>query len=402
MPRTILSPDVGAPTIVARAATRSGATPVTQGGGMEVRFANFGRSIEGMRPALDRAADRVLASGWLVLGPEGKAFEEALAGFVGSAHAVGCGSGTDAIELALRALGVGAGDEVITQANTCVPTVAAIARAGATPVLCDVEPDGATMDPESLAAAIGPRTKAVVTVHLYGQCADMRAICGIAREHDLHVVEDCAQAIGASFDGAAAGTSGSLGCFSFYPTKNLGALGDGGAVVTDDPDLADRLRKLRVYGQESRYRHELEGVNSRLDELQAAFLGAKIEHLGAWNARRRKIAAAYSAALDGGSARPLAVLPRREHAFHLFVVDAGDRDGYRESLAAQGVETLIHYPLPIHRQPAYAGLAAGPVPLPVSERLAERVLSLPIYPELTDAEVEHVASAVRAVDRPAA
>ena len=359
---------------------------------MDVRFANFGRSIESLRSELDSAAARVLESGWLVLGPEGKEFEASLAEFVGSAYAVGCGSGTDAIELGLRALGIGRGDEVVTQANTCVPTVSAIARAGATPVLCDVEPDGATMDPESLAAAVSPRTKAVIPVHLYGQCADLRAICEIADDRGIAVVEDCAQAIGATFEGRGAGTWGAVGCFSFYPTKNLGALGDGGAVVTDDAMVAERLRKLRVYGQESRYRHEFEGVNSRLDELQAAFLNAKLAHLGEWNARRQVIAAAYSEALAGEAATPLALLPGREHVFHLYVVETEDRDAYRDSLAASGIETLIHYPLPIHRQPAYAELAHGSVPLTVAERLADRIVSLPIYPELTDAEVEHVAA----------
>ena len=366
---------------------------------MNVRFANFPRAIESQRAEIDRAVGEVLERGWLVLGPEGSAFEAELASFLGAGHGVGCASGTDAIELALRGLGVGPGDEVITQANTCVPTVAAIARTGATPVLCDVEPKAATIDPESLAAAICGRTKAVVPVHLYGQCGDIGAVCEIAAEHGLEVVEDCAQAIGAEVDGRSAGTWGAAGCFSFYPTKNLGALGDGGAVTTADDALAERMKRIRMYGQESRYLHTVEGINSRLDELQAAVLRVKLDRLAGWNQRRRDIAGAYTEALAGGPARPLAVLPDRTNVFHLFVIEVDDREAFQEKAAARGVETLVHYPLPIHRQPAYQGLSSGPVPLTNSETLAERIVSLPIYPELTDDEVSHVANTAAAVAR---
>jgi dTDP-4-amino-4,6-dideoxygalactose transaminase len=360
---------------------------------VRIPFANFGRGVDELRPELDAAFARVLDSGWFILGGEGAAFEREFAAWVGGRHAVACGSGTDAIELALRALGVAAGDEVVTQANTCVPTVAAIARTGATPVLCDAEPDGATMDAASLERVISARTRAIVPVHLYGQCADVDAIADVAGS--IPIVEDCAQAHGASLRRRPAGTMGAMGAFSFYPTKNLGALGDAGAVVTDDDDLAQRLRLLRQYGQTDRYHSKLEGVNSRLDELQAAVLRAKLPQVTAGNERRRQIAAKYVAALDGTRVRPLARFADREDAFHLFVVRAEDRERFRERLSAEGVDTIVHYPVPIHRHPPYASLAEGRADLAVSETLAGEVVSLPIYPELSDAEVEHVADAAR-------
>jgi dTDP-4-amino-4,6-dideoxygalactose transaminase len=303
-------------------------------------------------------------------------------------------SGTDAIELALRALEIGSGDEVVTQANTCVPTVAAIERAGATPVLCDAELSAGLMDPESLAAAIGPGTRAVVPVHLYGQCADLVAIGTVASDAGIEVIEDCAQAHGAELRGRNAGTIGRLGCFSFYPTKNLGALGDGGAVVTDDPVLADRLRLLREYGQTARYVHVTAGVNSRLDELQAAVLRAKLPHLDAWNARRREIASQYSEATSRTSVRPLAELPGRRHAYHLYVVETENRTAFQTHLDGRGIRTAVHYPRAVHGYEPYRSLGDGPVPLTVSEHLCERVVSIPLYPELADDEVEAVSAAL--------
>jgi dTDP-4-amino-4,6-dideoxygalactose transaminase len=354
-----------------------------------VPFNDLGRAVRDQREALDEAIGRVLDSGWFVLGPEGRAFEQELAAWLGADHAVGVASGTDALELALRALGVGPGDEVVTQANTCVPTVAAIERTGARPVLCDVHADSAMLDPSSLAAAVGPRTRAVVPVHLYGACADLDAIA----ELGLPIVEDCAQAHGSRLGGRTAGTIGTLGAFSFYPTKNLGALGDGGAVVTADEGLAERLRLLRQYGQADRYRHVASGVNSRLDELQAAVLRARLERLAAANARRAAIAARYDAALEGTPVRPLARPAAVEHAFHLYVVRVPDRERFREALARQGVDTLVHYPEPIHGHPPYRELGDGPVPLRNAEALAREVVSLPLFPELTDGEVERVAEA---------
>ena len=359
---------------------------------VNVPFVNLARAADALRPELDAAAAGVIYSGSFVLGDEGRAFEHEFGSAIGTAHAVGVGSGTDAIELALRSLGIGHGDEVVTQANTCVPTITGIARTGATPVLCDVELDGGTMDPDSLRAAIGPRTRAVVPVHLYGQCADIDVLHEAAG--DLQLVEDCAQAHGAELRGRAAGTMGTLGCFSFYPTKNLGALGDGGAVVTDDGVLADRLRLLRHHGQSERSNHVIHGANSRLDELQAALLRVKLPHLEVWNRRRAEIAARYAAALEGTPVRPLPVLPERRHVFHLYVVQARKRDRFRAELERRGVGTLIHYPHPVHHYEPYRELGAR-VPLEHSERFCERVLSLPLYPELTDAEVETVAGAAR-------
>jgi dTDP-4-amino-4,6-dideoxygalactose transaminase len=360
---------------------------------VRVPFANFGRGIEQLRDELDAAVARVLESGWFILGREGEDFEREFSQWVGARHAVACASGTDAIELALRALGVGPGDEVVTQANTCVPTVAAIARAGAVPVLCDAEPDAATIDPESLERAISARTRAVIPVHLYGQCADMDAIGEVAGS--IPIIEDCAQAHGARFRGKNAGTIGAMGAFSFYPTKNLGALGDGGAVVTSDDALMHRLRLLRQYGQTDRYHHEMEGVNSRLDEVQAAILRVRLPHVSAGNERRRDLAAKYAAALDGTAVQPLATLPDRENVFHLFVVRAPDRERFRKQLATEGVDTIVHYPLPIHRQRPYISLAENSTELGVSERLAKEVVSLPIYPEMLDSEADHVARVVR-------
>src|SRR4051794_706359 len=331
---------------------------------VQVPFANFRRGVQQLRPEIDAAVARVLDSGWYVLGGEGDAFEAEFAAVIGARHAVGCANGTDAIELALRALGVGPGDEVVTQANTCVPTVAAIARTGATPVLCDVEPEAGTMDLGSLSGALSPRTRAIVPVHLYGQCADVDGVAEVAGT--IPVIEDCAQAHGATLRGRPAGTMGALAAFSFYPTKNLGALGDAGAVTTGDDEHAHRLRLLRQYGQTDRYRHEIEGVNSRLDELQAAILRAKLPGLAAANARRREIAAVYTEALADTAARPLAVLDGREHVFHLFVVRVADRRGFQAQLTEAGVGTIVHYPVPIHRHPAYTTLADGPVPLSVA------------------------------------
>jgi dTDP-3-amino-3,4,6-trideoxy-alpha-D-glucose transaminase len=360
-----------------------------------VLFNDLSRAAAALGAEIEAALARVVGRGWFVLGEEGEAFEAEFAAAAGANHAVGVASGTDAIELALRALELGPGDEVVTQANTCVPTVSAIERLGAVAVLCDVEPGAGSMDPSSLAAVVGPKTRAVVPVHLYGQCGDLDAIGAVADEHGLAIVEDCAQAHGARLGDRAVGTIGRLGCFSFYPTKNLGALGDAGAVTTDDDGLAERLRLLRNYGQTDRYTHESVGVNSRLDELQAAVLRVKLPHLDEWNLRRAEIARAYTAALAGGPVRALDLLPSRTHAFHLFVAAAPDRAAFQAHLAGEGVQTLVHYPTPVHRQPAYRRLADGPVPLTNAERLCAEVVSLPIYPELRTDEVERVVAAIK-------
>lgn len=356
-----------------------------------IPFNDLRRAVAARRPEHEAALARVAESGWYVLGPEGRAFEDEFAMAVcGGGHAAGVASGTDAIELALRALGVGPGDEVVTQANTCIPTIAGIERAGATPVLCDVEPAAGTMDPDSLQGALSPRTRAVVPVHLYGQCADVDAVRAVTGT--IPIVEDCAQAHGARLRSRPAGSMGTLAAFSFYPTKNLGGLGDGGAVASRDAELAERVRLLRIYGQAERYVHLEHGINSRLDELQAAVLRARLPHLEGGNARRRAIAAVYDAALAGTAAQPLARLDGRVHAFHLYVVRVPDRDAFQAAVETAGVQTLVHYPRPVHRHPAYTSLGER-VPLTVSERLAGEIVSLPIFPELTDAEVEQIAAA---------
>jgi dTDP-4-amino-4,6-dideoxygalactose transaminase len=362
-----------------------------------VPFGDLKRQYEAIKPELDEAAARVLSSGWYILGPEVQAFEAAFAAYCGVGHAIGVGNGTEALYLALAALGVGAGDEVITVANAAVYEALTILQAGARPVFVDVDEHTHTLDPEQLEDAITPRTKAIMPVHLYGRMADMDMLAEIARRHGLPIVEDCAQAHGAKLGGKAAGSIGACGCFSFYPSKNLGALGDGGMVVTDDANLAAKLRRLREYGWRERYyTTDLGGINSRLDELQAALLHVKLRHLPEWNARRRQIAVHYDELLAGtGLVRP-EILDDDAHVYHLYVVRSAERDRLQAALRQRGVGSAVHYPLPAHLQPAYESLGlAAPGSLPVTERLAAEVLSLPIYPELSDAEVDMVATAVR-------
>jgi dTDP-4-amino-4,6-dideoxygalactose transaminase len=358
-----------------------------------IRFRELGREIEGLRPELDRAVGAVLDEGRFVLGERVEEFERAFAAFCGARHAVAVASGTDAIALALSGVGVGAGDEVVTAANTCIPTVAGIEAAGALPVLADVDEDSFTLDPASVERALTPRTRAIVAVHLYGQCADVGTLAELAGSRAIELVEDGAQAHGAAFGGRRAGALGRAAAFSVYPTKNLGALGDGGAVVTDDDDLAARVRALRSYGERRRYESVDHGRNSRLDTLQAAVLAVKLRHLERWNERRRVLAARYDAALADSPLTPPRELPGRRHAYHLYVARARRRDEVRRKLAERGVETLVHYPRPVHAHPAYAELGRG-LDLRVSERLAEQVLSLPLYPQLKDGEADAVAEAV--------
>lgn len=360
------------------------------------------RQHEGLRPELEAAFARVLASGWFILGAEVAAFEQEFAAYCGTPHCVGVASGADALYLALAALNVGPGDEVVTVANACMYEVAAILQAGARPILVDVDPVTQNMSPAAFEAAITPHTRAVIPVHLYGRLADMPAIVAIADRHGIAVVEDAAQAHG-SFAPDAAGRSrlagqwGTLACFSFYPSKNLGALGDAGALVTADPALAERLRRLRNYGWSERYNTvDAGGRNSRLDELQAALLRVKLPLLAAANAARRERAAWYAELLAG---LPLA-LPADEpgHTYHLYVVTIErrqHRDALRDHLAAAGIGCAVHYPTPAHLQPAFAHLGYGPDSLPVTEELAGRILTLPLFPELTRPEVEQVAAAVR-------
>jgi dTDP-4-amino-4,6-dideoxygalactose transaminase len=347
--------------------------------------------------AVKRAIDRVVASGWFVLGPEVEAFEAEFAAAMGAAHAVGVGSGTDAIALVLRALGIGEGDEVITTPLSAAYTALAIMMVGARPVFADIDPERLTLDPHHIERAITTRTRAVLPVHLYGQPADMTAIAAIAAQHRLMIVEDCCQAHLATSDGRPVGTIGVAGAFSFYPTKNLGALGDGGAVVTNEAALAEKIRRLRNGGQTDRYQHREPGVNSRLDEMQAAILRARLPRLRAWTDRRRRLAAAYRAALAGA---PVSIPPERDpgHVYHLFVVRSAARHDLQTHLAARGIETLIHYPLPIPRQAALAGVAPADC-CRVASCVCEEVLSLPLHPALDEDEVRDVAAAISAFER---
>jgi dTDP-3-amino-3,4,6-trideoxy-alpha-D-glucose transaminase len=341
---------------------------------------------------LRAAVQRVMDRGFYIQGPEVEAFEAAFARYHGLAHAVGVASGTDALELALRAGGIGPGDEVITVAHTAVATVCAIERAGATPVLVDIDPATFTMDPGAALAAVTPRTRALIPVHLYGHPADMDALRALADRQHLLLVEDCAQAAGASHRQRLVGTMGHAGAYSFSPTKNLGACGDGGAVLTNDAALAERLRRLRNFGQTMRFHHLERGVNSRLDEMQAAILSVKLAHLDAHNDERRRLAALYRAHLRG-----MALPTERDevrHVYHRYVVRHADREGLREGLRRRGIQTLVHYPVPVHRQPAYASLGYGPGALPVTERVAGEILSLPLYIGLIPAEVAAVARGV--------
>src|SRR6185503_13388348 len=336
--------------------------------------------------------DRVVASGWFILGPEVDAFEAEFASASGAAHAVSVGTGTDAIALALRAMGVGPGDEVITSPLSAVFSALGIMMAGATPVFADIDPDRLTMDPAATGAAVTSRTAALMPVHLYGQPADMPAMMAIARRHNLAVLEDACQAHLATCNGQPVGTFGIAGAFSFYPTKNLGALGDGGAVTTSDGALAEKLKRLRNGGQTSKYVHAEFGVNSRLDEMQAAILRARLQLLPAWTARRRERAAAYRPMLRGAR---ITVPPERDsgHVYHLFPVLTERRDAFQAHLAAEGVGTLVHYPFAITTQAAVA--SAKPAQCPVAERIASEVVSLPLHPALTSAELEFVSAAVQ-------
>jgi dTDP-4-amino-4,6-dideoxygalactose transaminase len=335
-----------------------------------------------------------------VLGGEVEEFEREFAAYCEAPHAVGVDSGTSALELAFRALGIGPGDEVITAANTFVATAFAISHAGATPVLADVDPETLTLDPERVEAAITPRTRAIAPVHLYGHPAPMDPLMNIARRHGLVVVEDAAQAHGALYRGRRVGSIGDAAAFSFFPAKNLGCYGDGGAVVTGDAAVADRVRHLRNYGQPRKYHHDLIGYNRRLDTLQAAVLRANLRRLDGWNASRRAAAADYAATLADAAVRLPAPADDVEPVWHLFVVQSDDRDGLAARLASLGVASGIHYPVPVHLQRAYKGALPPEGAFPVTERAARRILSLPMFPGLDAEAVSHVAAGIRSWDRP--
>lgn len=347
---------------------------------------------------IDTAISRVLEKGWYILGEEVKAFEEKFAGYIGVSHGIGVGSGTEAIHLALATCGIGQGDEVITVSHTAVATVAAIELAGATPVLIDIEPDFFTLDPNKIEKVITSKTKAILPVHLYGQPADLDSILEIARKYHLRVIEDCAQAHGATYKGKRLGAYGDMACFSFYPTKNLGALGDGGMVVTSDKELAHKARLLREYGWAERYVSHMPGWNTRLDEIQAAILRVKLKHLDEDNAKRICLAELYDNQLTNANL----ILPKKRenstHVYHLYVIQTRNRDKLLVFLKEKGIGVLIHYPVPVHLQPAYKDLHFG-YNLPVTERMAGEIISLPIYPELSDLDVQMIIGTIMDFER---
>ncbi len=361
----------------------------------DVRFNDL--SLEGAAPAseIEAAIARVLASGWFILGPEVEAFEREIVSSFDCGNAVGVGNGTDSITLALTAVGVGPGDEVLTTPLTAAFTALAVSRLGAKPVFADVEPETLTLSAESAARHITSKTRAILPVHLYGNAADIEGLLALAKQHELAFVEDACQAHGARHDGKSLGSIGRVGTFSFYPTKNLGALGDGGMVVTRDDEIAAKLKRLRNGGQSSRYRHDEFGINSRLDEIQAAVLRVKLKYLESNNERRRELARLYEEALEGSGVRPVAVREGCTSARHLFVIRAPNRDALAAHLKERGIETLIHYPIPTHFQGAYESLGQGRGSCPNAEKACGEILSLPLYPALPTAAVERVADAIR-------
>ncbi len=371
---------------------------------LKVPFGCLRRELEECGDEIRAAIDQVLESGWFILGREVERFEAEFSAYHGGVPAVGVGSGTEAIQLALLAAGIGYGDYVVTVPNTAVPTVSAISAAGAIPLLVDIDAASFTIDPSSVRELLteqkprlGEKLKAIVPVHLYGQCADMDPIMEIAREFELAVIEDAAQAAGAEYKGRKAGTIGDFGAFSFYPSKNLGCYGDGGAILTRRDEDAQHIKMLRNYGQTRRYYHEVKGINSRLDELQAAILTVKLQRLDLWNERRRQIADTYRALIRNPLVRNPMASDDTVHAWHLYVIRHPERDRLAAVLAERGVQTLIHYPVPIHLQGAYRELGQKEGTYPAAEAAAAEVLSLPMFPQLTADEIEYVCRQVNEV-----
>ena len=363
---------------------------------MNVPILDLKPAVDELRPALDAAYQRVMNSGWFLLGAELEAFEAEYARSVGTAHCVGVANGLEALQLILMGLGVGPGDEVIVPAHGYIATWLAVTHAGARPVPCECDERTYNLDPARVEALVSSRTKAILPIHLYGQTADMDDLNAAAGRHGLVVIEDAAQAHGARYHGKSAGSLGHAAGVSFYPSKNLGALGDAGAVTTNDAVLADKIRHLRNYGSKVRYQNECLGMNSRLDELQAAFLRAKLPLLKAWNTRRRHLATRYLDQLRGTGDLVLPFAPTRaEPVWHLFVIRTGRRDALQRHLAEQGVGTQVHYPVPSHLSRAYRESGWKQGDFPIAERLASEVLSLPIGPHITEAQVDHVCAAAK-------
>lgn len=361
----------------------------------KVQFVDLLRQYHALKPEMDAAILRAVGRGDFILGEDTREFEKEYAAFNGAPHCIGVGDGTDALHLALRALGIGAGDEVIVPTHTYIASALAVTCAGARPVLVDCEPDYYTIDVRAIEQAITPRTRAIMPVHLYGHPADMDPILEIARARKLFVIEDAAQAHGATYKGRYCGTIGDVGCFSFYPGKNLGAYGDGGAIVTAHAALAEKISILRNWGQKVKYVHTEKGYNSRLDTVQAAILRVKLRHLAQWNDLRRAAAARYDELLAGTGLALPRVAPWANPVWHLYVVQTDDRAGLQQRLDAAGVTHGVHYPIPVHLQEAYRDLGYKSGAFPVAETLAHRIVSLPMFPEITEAELARVAAACR-------
>jgi len=364
-------------------------------GPLSIPLINPRASYLACKEEIDAAIARVMESGRYILGQEVAAFEQEFAAYIGVRYGIGVGSGTEALHIALRACGIKPGDEVITVSHTAVATVAAIQLCGARPILVDIDPDTFVIDANQIEGAMTSRTKAIIPVHLYGNMAEMQVIRSIADRHGLRIIEDCAQSHGATYGGQKSGAWGSMAAFSFYPTKNLGALGDAGMVVTNDPELSDRVRLLREYGWRQRYVSEIPGLNSRLDELQAAVLRVKLKHLDQWNEKRRKKAKIYTERLV-----PLGIICPSEglgvkHVYHLYVIRTRERDALQGFLKKKGIQTLIHYPVPIHLQKAYEDLGYRQGDLPLTEQCSLEILSLPFFPEIRESEMEEVTRGIR-------
>jgi dTDP-4-amino-4,6-dideoxygalactose transaminase len=361
---------------------------------LNVPFGNLQVHYQAYKAQLDEAVARVLASGHYILGPELEKFETEFAAFLGAKYVVGCASGVEALYLAMAAEDIGPGDEVLVVAHTAVPSISAISMTGATPVFVDIKASTYVMRESELESKITAKTKMIVPVHLYGHMAEMEAICKIAAKHNIPVLEDVAQATGASYKGAIAGTIGTYGAFSFYPSKNLGAFGDAGAVCTNSEEKCKKLKMLRNYGQSKRYYHDIIGINSRLDEIQCAILSAQLPFVHVWNERRREIAARYTAGLKDLVVTPVEV-PGFKHVYHLYVIQTQYRDELQEYLLERSVQCLIHYPIPAHLQQAYQYLGYKPGTLPTTEHIVKRILSLPMFPEMTDGQVDQVIDGIR-------
>ncbi|HXT64242.1 MAG TPA: DegT/DnrJ/EryC1/StrS family aminotransferase [Pyrinomonadaceae bacterium] len=361
---------------------------------LTVPFVDLKQQYAAIKTEVDAAIARVIENTSFILGPEVRAFEASFAEYVGARSCIGVNSGTAALQLALMAAGIGFGDEVIVPSFTFFATAEAVSVLGATPVFIDIDPVSYTITAEAIERAITSRTRAIIPVHLYGQSADLDPIIELAAKHNLHVIEDAAQAHGAEYRSKRVGALGSAGCFSFYPSKNLGAYGEAGAIVTNDEELATRLRLLRDHGSTSKYAHAIVGYNFRMEEIQAAVLNVKLPHLNKWNDARRANAARYHEVLTNSEL----ILPREmdyaRHVYHVYAVQSDQRDELQRRLTAAGVQSGVHYPIPIHLQPAYASLGYQRGSLPVTEQLAERVLSLPMFPELTEEQINRVSDAV--------